>query len=75
MLNQLFQTTAGFEWGVRASAFVVLALLLASNLLMTSHPVVRSPDAPKPDMKGIITDVPYLLANFSCVHSLLKVVP
>ncbi|KAI0723230.1 MFS general substrate transporter [Earliella scabrosa] len=65
MLNQLFQTTAGFEWGVRASAFVVLALLLASNFLMTSHPVVRSPDAPKPDMKGIITDIPYLLANFS----------
>ncbi|KAI0696992.1 MFS general substrate transporter [Cerioporus squamosus] len=66
MLNNLFNGSTGFEWGVRASAFLILGLLLASNFLMTAHPSVRpAANAPQLNMKEILTDVPYLLANFS----------
>jgi len=65
MLNKLLNGHTGFAWGVRASAFLVLALLVVSNVLMTAHPPARTADARKVDMKAILTDVPYLLANFS----------
>lgn len=64
MLNQLFQKpSVGFGWGVRASAFVVLGLLIFANLLMTDRRPVDFDEKPKviPDIKGIMTDVPYLL--------------
>ncbi|KAH9840918.1 major facilitator superfamily domain-containing protein [Rhodofomes roseus] len=67
MLNKLFNGRTGFEWGVRASAFLVLALLVASNLLMTSRPPARAANAPNAhkNMKAILTDVPYMLFNLS----------
>ncbi|KAF9038891.1 MFS general substrate transporter, partial [Rhodocollybia butyracea] len=62
MLNQLFKNpSVGFEWGVRASAFLVLGLLIIGNLLMSDN----QPDLtnrPKPDMKYLMTDVPYWLS-------------
>ncbi|KAK7458849.1 hypothetical protein VKT23_009859 [Stygiomarasmius scandens] len=63
MLNQLFEKpSVGFGWGIRASAFVVLGLLVFANLLMSDR---RPPESEKrkaaPDIKGIMTDVPYLL--------------
>lgn len=64
MLNQLFKNLeVGFEWGVRASAFLVLGILVIANLLMSDNPSVKD-DSEKPSLKTILTDVPYLLASF-----------
>ncbi|KAF4586380.1 hypothetical protein EYR38_010656 [Pleurotus pulmonarius] len=63
MLNQLFQSSVGFEWGVRASAFVVLGLLVAANLLMSDNPSVKSAGE-KPVLKNILTDIPFMLTSF-----------
>ncbi|KXN80861.1 Riboflavin transporter MCH5 [Leucoagaricus sp. SymC.cos] len=38
MLNQLFKGSAGFQWGVHASAFIVLGMLIFANLLMKAKP-------------------------------------
>ncbi|THU98498.1 MFS general substrate transporter [Dendrothele bispora CBS 962.96] len=62
MLNQLFEGSTGFAWGVRASGFVVLGLLVIANLLMTENRPKSAGPAPKPDMKAILTDTPYLLS-------------
>lgn len=70
MLNQLFKGPAGFAWGVRASALLCCGLLLLSNVLMTTNPAVLSQDRPKPDLKGILTDVPYLLAALGLVYEM-----
>ncbi|KAF9494648.1 MFS general substrate transporter [Pleurotus eryngii] len=68
MLNQLFKLV-DFEWAVRASAFVVLGLLGAANLLMSDNPSVKSDDK-KPVLKNVLTDVPFMLASFGRVcHS------
>ncbi|KIJ37797.1 hypothetical protein M422DRAFT_781574 [Sphaerobolus stellatus SS14] len=61
MLNQLFKSRVGFHWGVRASAFIVLGMLIVANLLMSAKSSRAGPRV-NPDIKGIITDVPYLLA-------------
>jgi len=64
MLNQLVQGPSGFAWGVRASAFVVLGMLIVANLLMSPNPAPKNPNDPPPDIKGTLSDVPYLV---SCV--------
>ncbi|KAF9494660.1 hypothetical protein BDN71DRAFT_974481 [Pleurotus eryngii] len=69
MLNQLFQSSVGFEWGVRASAFVVLGLLVAANPLMNDNPSVKSAGE-KPVLKNILTDIPFMLTSFGKVHQL-----
>ncbi|KAJ8690333.1 hypothetical protein PTI98_011764 [Pleurotus ostreatus] len=64
MLNQLFKSSkVGFEWGVRASAFLVLGILVIANLLISDNPSAKD-DSEKPSLKNILTDVPYLLASF-----------
>ncbi|KAH9934401.1 major facilitator superfamily domain-containing protein [Fomitopsis serialis] len=66
MLNRLVHGSAGFAWGVRATAFLTLGLLVIANAVMTT----RLPSAkkrgpgPKPDMKAIMTDVPFLVLVF-----------
>ncbi|TFY55681.1 hypothetical protein EVJ58_g8095 [Rhodofomes roseus] len=63
MLNRLVTGSAGFAWGVRATAFLTLGLLAIANAIMTT----RLPNArqrgpgTKPDMKAIMTDGPYWL--------------
>lgn len=65
MLNQLFHGSAGFGWGVRASAFVILGQLVVANVLMTTNPRKRSETLEsKPDIKSIVRDIPYLT---SCI--------
>ncbi|KIK57027.1 hypothetical protein GYMLUDRAFT_46646 [Collybiopsis luxurians FD-317 M1] len=67
MLNQLFKNpSVGFEWGVRASAFLVLGLLVIGNLLMSDNQPDLS-NRPKPDMKYMMTDVPYWLSILACI--------
>jgi hypothetical protein len=62
--------TVGVGWGVRASAFLVLALLAAANLLLKENPAAVEKNKPKPDLKGILTDVPFMMAIFSYVRLL-----
>ncbi|KAI0057037.1 MFS general substrate transporter [Artomyces pyxidatus] len=62
MLNQLFSSSVGFAWGVRASAFMVLGCLVAANFLMTPRAAVTSGKGPKPNIKSLLLDIPYLLA-------------
>jgi len=61
MLNHLIKQAPGFGWAVRYSTFVVLGLLVFANLLMSDRPAVRAQDKPKPNIREILTDVPYLL--------------
>ena len=48
--------------GCRVSGFIVLVLLVISNALMKPRLPLRkdTPDYQKPDVKGILLDVPYL---------------
>ena len=68
MLNQLFHNSVGFAWGVRASAFLILGLLVIANLIMSPRP----PSGGKPPggqaapsgLAGMARDVPFLLVIF-----------
>ncbi|CAL1703585.1 unnamed protein product [Somion occarium] len=62
MHNQLFHGKTGFAWGVRASAFLILGLLVIGNCLMT----IRLPpkrNGPKPKFSAIFRDIPYMTAS------------
>ena len=65
MLNQLFKDPAGFQWGVRASAFIVLGMLVFANMLMKAKPRAPAAERPKMNLKEIMTDKPYLICIFS----------
>ncbi|KAJ3493148.1 hypothetical protein NLJ89_g11085 [Agrocybe chaxingu] len=67
VLNELFKSSLGFHWGVRVSAFMGLAMLGAANILMTPKKKFNSnaQDRPDLDLKGIMTDVPYLISIFA----------
>ncbi|KAJ4469214.1 MFS general substrate transporter [Lentinula aciculospora] len=60
MLNNLFANpNVGFAWGVRASAFVCLGLLIVANILMTANPPkTRKADPPK--LGVLFTDGAYI---------------
>ncbi|KAJ3848791.1 MFS general substrate transporter [Lentinula lateritia] len=60
MLNRLITNPrVGFAWGVRASAFVCLGLLIIANVLMTANPPkTRKPDPPK--LTVLFTDTAYI---------------
>ncbi|KAH9934292.1 uncharacterized protein B0H18DRAFT_869840, partial [Fomitopsis serialis] len=63
MLNKLVNRGAGFAWGVRATVFLTLSLLATTNCIMTTRlPSARQRGpGPKPNMKTIMTDGPYVL--------------
>lgn len=63
MLNNLFNGSAGFAWGVRAAGFIDLVLLVTANLVMkTRLPSRRErPDAKPVDVKAILSDFGYWL--------------
>ncbi|KAJ1301772.1 hypothetical protein OPQ81_009001 [Rhizoctonia solani] len=63
MLNEMFKRH-GFAWGVRSTAFVVLACLVVANLLMRTRlpPKSKRPPTPPPDFKAIMSDSTYLAA-------------
>ncbi|KAF8520548.1 MFS general substrate transporter [Gautieria morchelliformis] len=64
MLNHLFNGPVGFAWGVRASAFLNLGLLIMANLLMSPRlpPDHNQLEKPKPKVQQILRDVPFILA-------------
>ncbi|KAG0699131.1 MFS general substrate transporter [Suillus ampliporus] len=63
MLNNLFNGSAGFGWGVRAAGFIDLGLLGTANLIMkTRLPSRRErPNAKPVDIKAILSDFGYWL--------------
>ncbi|KAG1744490.1 MFS general substrate transporter [Suillus occidentalis] len=63
MLNNLFNGSAGYAWGVRAAGFIDLVLLVTANLVMkTRLPSRRErPDAKPVDVKAILSDFGYWL--------------
>ncbi|KAF7419342.1 hypothetical protein PC9H_001929 [Pleurotus ostreatus] len=63
MLNQLLQSSVSFGWSVRATAFLVLGLLVLANVLMSDNPSIKE-ETQKPSVVSILTDLPYMLANF-----------
>lgn len=71
MLNQLLNGSVGFAWGVRASAFLVLGILLAANLLMADNPAITAITRErKQDVKALFVDVPYMLYIAACAFHL-----
>jgi hypothetical protein len=65
MLNQLINnSTVGFKWGVRASAFVVVFMLAVANLIIKENPNAIDRNKPKPDFKGVFTDWPFNVVVF-----------
>jgi len=61
MLNKLFNSSLGFAWSVRASAFIVMGLLLTANLCMSTRlpPKRDRPPTPPVNIRKIIRDPPF----------------
>ncbi|KAG8725007.1 hypothetical protein FRC09_010211 [Ceratobasidium sp. 395] len=74
MLNKIIER-AGFAWGVRATAFVVLACLVAANLMMKTRlpPKTNQNPAHKSDFKGVMTHGVFLLTVFGTFVSMLGI--
>lgn len=67
MLNQLFKGSAGFKWGVRATAFLALLLLFISNFIMFPNPPPDDKPVKKADAKAairVLKDPVYMLCVF-----------
>jgi hypothetical protein len=62
MLNGLIPKI-GFASAVRASAYLILGLLIIANLCMSTRlpPKKDRPPTPKVALKKILTDVPYIV--------------
>ncbi|KZT67592.1 MFS general substrate transporter [Daedalea quercina L-15889] len=72
MLNHLFNGSTGFHWGVRASGFLTLGLLVLAQLVMhTRLPSAKDrPPQPKPNILAVLADPPFafsLLGGFLIV--------
>ncbi|OBZ66964.1 Riboflavin transporter MCH5 [Grifola frondosa] len=67
MLNKLINGRVGFAWGVRASAFLTLGLLVIANLSMTTRSThikgAAAAAGPKKSLKQVLNDGPYWLTN------------
>ncbi|KIM75300.1 hypothetical protein PILCRDRAFT_680559 [Piloderma croceum F 1598] len=61
LLNNLFNSSVGFAWGVRASAFLTLAMLAGANCLMSGKPKGDATGLPKAKLRDILTDTPFML--------------
>ncbi|KAF8885236.1 MFS general substrate transporter [Gymnopilus junonius] len=64
MLNHLINSSLGFAWGVRATAFMVLGLLIIANLISRpNYPVkAASATAQQTSIFSLFLDVPYMIA-------------
>ena len=60
MLNQLFHGTTNFAWAVRTSGFVTLGMLVVAGCLMKTR-LPPKVSGFTPDIKSILTDVPFML--------------
>ncbi|KZT66437.1 MFS general substrate transporter [Daedalea quercina L-15889] len=63
LLNRLINGSVGFAWGVRASAFLTLGLLVVANCIMTTRPTNtpgQTASKFRTQIKVIFTDTAYL---------------
>ncbi|KAG6840604.1 hypothetical protein C0991_005645 [Blastosporella zonata] len=62
----------GFAQAVRATAYLVLGCLIAANGLMRNNSAIYGTraNAPPLDIRGLLTDVPYLVGIFGSLVSL-----
>lgn len=68
MLNRLFSGPAGFPWGTRAVAFLMLVLMTIANLIMwTRLPGTKDKGNQMP-MRSVMVDPPYVLTVIACVE-------
>ncbi|KAG9119207.1 hypothetical protein FRC07_005859, partial [Ceratobasidium sp. 392] len=74
MLNNIIKR-AGFAWGVRATGFVVLACLVAANLMMKTRlpPKPKQSLSSKSDFRGIVTHGVFLLTVFGTFLCMLGI--
>lgn len=70
MHNQLFHGSAGFGWGVRASGFLILGLLITANILLSTT-LPPKQNVPKPKLSEVFGNVPYVIAASGCLMVLL----
>ena len=75
LLNQLIHSRVGFAWGVRASGFLTLGLLIVANCIMTMRVSPRAGPKRKygVQMLHVLTDGTYMLAVAGYVPRLLAV--
>ncbi|KZT65262.1 MFS general substrate transporter [Daedalea quercina L-15889] len=67
MLNRLFNGSAGFAWGTRAVAFLMLVLLTIANCIMrTRLPGTKDKGSQVP-IKTVMVDPPYVLTVVATV--------
>ena len=64
MLNNLLHGSAGFAWGVRASAFLTMGLLALANCLLSTRlqNATQRAGPPPINLKEKLTDLPYMVA-------------
>ncbi|KAF8229643.1 MFS general substrate transporter [Tricholoma matsutake] len=64
ILNNFFNNSVGFAWGIRASGFMTLAVLIVASCLMSANPAPKKAETPKPPTKlrDILTDIPFIVA-------------
>ena len=70
MHNELFNGSAGFAWGVRAAAFLVLVLLLIAKVLMTTRLPPKRGNT-QADIKKVLRHIPFDIAVFGNFLGLL----
>lgn len=61
MHNELFSGSAGFAWGVRAAAFMILGLLLLAKAIMTTRLPPKTGNI-QADIRKVLQHVPFVIA-------------
>ncbi|KAF9561240.1 MFS general substrate transporter [Agrocybe pediades] len=63
LLNNIFQRASGFQWGVRAVAFMDLGFLIIANLIMRTRlpPKKSRGNEGGATFKSVLKDVPFLI--------------
>jgi hypothetical protein len=69
MLNEMIYGKVGFAWGVRATGFLCLVFLAIANILMRgpTREQLKDVQSAHTSLKGVVTDLPYLLVSFGYV--------
>ncbi|KAJ3476613.1 hypothetical protein NLI96_g11042 [Meripilus lineatus] len=70
MLNQLVHGSVGFAWGVRASAFLTLGVVVLANIFMIPRPPKAKPHN-KPRIGQLFLDFPYVLLIIGAILVML----
>ncbi|KAF8901153.1 major facilitator superfamily domain-containing protein [Gymnopilus junonius] len=63
LLNNIFQRSSGFQWGVRGVAFMDLGFLVIANLIMRTRlpPKKSLVDGNGATFKTVLSDIPFLM--------------